>query len=144
MQRPLSPSSVDQQSFSYLPELVPNSDLRIASNTPDLSLVLNTFDLSSLDPLLDTSSNTFSTPPPAYSHSDKNPPDYQPPWGREVIFRHIRILQTQATEFYQEVEQRRTENIAIYNTAIDTQLRNHDDRYQSNIDHLDDLLELWD
>lgn len=65
------------QSFSSIPDLVPNKDLIYTE--PDLFPVHNTFDLISLESHSKTSSNTFATPPPACTPSDENPPDYQPP-----------------------------------------------------------------
>lgn len=128
-------------SFSSLPDLVPIKD--ISNNVPDLFPVHNTFDLTSIAYHLDTSTNDFSIRPPEYSHIDTYPPGYSPPWERAIILRCIRILQQEATDLYRIVDQRREENIAIYNAAVNSQLRDHDTRYQRNIEHLEDLLQIW-
>lgn len=134
--------SDQSQSFSSLPDLVP-LDQEFTHSTPDLFSITPSIDFTSINNILDTSSNNFSVDPPSYTPSDENIPGYQPPWNREIILRRIRILQTEATDLYRQVDQRRNENIAIYNAAVNTQLRDHDHRYQSNINHLEDLLDLW-
>lgn len=138
----LSRSQSPALSSSSIPDLVPNEDIR-DNGVPDLYTVYNTFDLNSLNGHLDTSLNTFEIRPPSYTASDTNPPGYHPPWEREVILRRIRILQNEATDLYRIVDQRREENIAIYNAAVNSQLRDHDTRYQQNIEHLEDLLDIW-
>lgn len=130
-------------STSSIPDLVPNTDYHRDPTEPDLFHVHNTFDLSSLETHLDTSTTTLATQPPPYTTSDENPPSYHPPWAREIILRRIRILQREATDLYRQIDQRRNESVAIYNAAVDTQLRHHDSQYQTNIEHLEDLLDLW-
>lgn len=139
----LSSSLSHSNSYSSLPELVPITNEDLIDGVPDLFTVHNTFDLESLNTLLDTSSNTFDITPPDYSFTDTQPPGYQPQWAEAVILRRIRILQREATELYRVVDQRREENIALYNAAVNSQLRDHDTRYQQNIEHLEDLLNIW-
>lgn len=145
-QEDLSHSSQDQPQSqsppsSSLPDLVPITDWE--DNVPDLFPVLNTFDINTINSRLDTSSTVFRSPPPEYFLSEEALPRYQQPWGREIVLRRIRILQTEATELYRRIDQIRSDNILLYNEAINTQLRDHDVRYQNNIDHLEDLLDLW-
>lgn len=137
-----SHSRQQSQSFSSLPDLIP-LDHHFSNSIPDLFLITPSIDLTSINNILDTSSNTFFVDPPSYTPSDENLPSCQPPWNREIILRRIRILRTEATDLYRQVDQQRNENIAIYNAAVNTQLRDHDYRYQSSINHLEDLLDLW-
>lgn len=100
--------------------MVPNTNLD--NNLPDLFPVENTFDIEPLESYLDTSSTDFLEPPPEYSPSGNSSPPYQLPWRRETVLRRIRILQSEATALYQQIDQIRSHNILLHNEAVNTQL----------------------
>lgn len=139
---------IQDNSFSSLPELIPNLDFILPTHTaevqtPDLFQISSSIDLDPLESILDTSSLDHQSDPPPYSPSREDPPSYQQPWRREIILRRIRILQSEATSLYRRIDQQRTERIEIYNQAVNTQLREQDFQYATIINHLEDLLELW-
>lgn len=151
--------TIQDLSFSSLPELIPNLDFILSTHpenpgfiprtdrevdqTPDLFHISPTIDLDPFETILDTYSNDFLPDPPPYSQSEEDLPEYQQPWRRDIILRRIRILQSEATALYRQVDQQRSEQIAIYNAAVNTQLRERDLQYAMIIDHLKDLLDLW-